>query len=395
MIRSESPERPIGYLHRCSSDQIRPTTSPESTSRRKQLPTAYILSVTERDLELDNPPFTFEGAIGVRRGADYIRPWRLPPDDLDLHHPGLVFVASAPAGVRLRVATSSTTLSLEVDQLFPPEWVLDFAPRYDLTIDGDLHASVQAPGPRETVTFDGLPPGYKTVEVWLPVFPGVRIRRVSVAHDATAERAADPRPRWIVYGSSITHCIEAHSPSRTWPATAARLLDRHLTSMGFAGMCHLDPLVARLIARLPADHITLKLGINVHNQASLRERTFAPAVHGFIAAIRDSHPDTPITVISPILSPEREETGLTIRMTPFGEPEEIPGDLTLQQMRSILEAVVGVRQRRGDPHLEYMDGRDLFGEADLDHLPDGLHPDGEGYERMRRRFAERFAGERG
>jgi hypothetical protein len=345
-----------------------------------------------RDLDLDNPPFTFEGAVGVRRGAGYIRPWRLPPDDLDLHHPGLVFVASAPAGVRLRMATSTRAIALDVDQLFPPEWALDAAPRYDLVADGELLETADAPGGHQTVAFRNLPAGEKIVEVWLPMFPGVRIRRVAIDADATAAPVDDPRPRWIAYGSSITHCIEAHSPSRTWPATAARLLDWHLTSMGFAGMCHLDPLVARLIAQRPADHISLKLGINVHNMASLRERTFAPAVHGFLAAIRDGQPDTPITVISPILSPEREESGLTFRTTPFGEPEELPGDLTLQQMRAILEAVVVVRQRRGDAHLDYLDGRELFGEADLDHLPDGLHPDGEGYERMGRRFAERLSG---
>jgi hypothetical protein len=28
-----------------------------------------------------------------------------------------------------------------------------------------------------------------------------------------------------------------------------------------------------------------------------------------------------------------------------------------------------------DPHLHYLDGRVLFGEADVRYLPDGLHPD--------------------
>ena len=42
-------------------------------------------------------------------------------------------------------------------------------------------------------------------------------------------------------------------------------------------------------------------------------RTFAPYVHGFLETVRDGHPTTPITVISPILSPSREDDVVTER----------------------------------------------------------------------------------
>lgn len=332
---------------------------------------------------------SYEGAVDVRAGDGYVRPFRLPVADLDLHHPALVFMAACPSGVRLRLRTDTTVVALEVEHRFAPMFTAR-TPVYDVTIEGELVASVSAPGPEERVVLDGLPAGDKVVEVWLPMYPGVRLRALEVDAGASADAAPDGRRRWVTYGSSITHGMEAHGPARTWPATAARLLDEHLTSLGFAGQAHLDPLVARTIAALPADRITLKLGINVHNGATLRERTFAPLVHGFLESVREGHPTTPITVISPILSPSREDDTVTERTLLDGTTETIVGELTLRQMRSILADVVATRVRRGDEHLDHLDGTQLFGvdATDVDLLPDGLHPNGDGYELIGRRFAE-------
>jgi hypothetical protein len=349
---------------------------------------------TVRTVPLLDGPITIEGAVDVRRGAGYVRPFRLPVADLDLHHPMLVMMASCPAGVRLRLRTDSRTIAFDVEQRFPPPPMEVRTPRYDATIDNEVVATTTAPGERERVVLDGLPAGEKVVEVWLPVLPGVRlVGDVDLDDGATAEPAPDDRPRWLTYGSSITHCGEAHGPARTWPATAARLLDRHLTCLGFAGMAHLDPLVARTIARLRIDSITLKLGINVHNMASLKERTFLPMVHGFLEAIREGHPTTPITVVSPILSPSREDDVRSERTNMDGTVETLVGDLTLRQMRALLQSAVELRQRRGDEHLTYLDGTQLFGvdPSDVDLLPDGLHPNGDGYERIGQRYAEAVA----
>jgi lysophospholipase L1-like esterase len=55
-------------------------------------------------------------------------------------------------------------------------------------------------------------------------------------------------------------------------------------------------------------------------------------------------------------------------------------------MREILEEIVHLRSAT-DPNLHYLDGLRLFGERDLDELPDALHPSPEGYQRMGERFA--------
>jgi lysophospholipase L1-like esterase len=127
--------------------------------------------------------------------------------------------------------------------------------------------------------------------------------------------------------------------------------------------------------------------------ASLKERTFLPMVHGFLEAIREGHPTTPITVVSPILSPSREDDVRSERTNMDGTVETLVGDLTLRQMRALLQSAVELRQRRGDEHLTYLDGTQLFGvdPSDVDLLPDGLHPNGDGYERIGQRYAEAVA----
>lgn len=346
-----------------------------------------------RELDLIDGPVRWDGAVGVEATGDGVQPWRLPPGDRALHHPGLVAAARCPSGVRLRWRsdTRSVAIALEVREL-PGHEGYELPVPLDLVVDDDLVATRTAgpaggpagPG-RHRVTFDDLPPGVHDLELWLPPAPAIRVRAVEV--DATAHDEPpppDPRPRWVVYGSSITQGSGLR-PTRTWPALVARRRGWHLVNLGYTGQCHLDPLVARLIAALPADRVTAELGINVHNFATLRERTFAPAAHGFLATVRDGHPLVPLTVLSPLVSPDRETTPKSVLETPTWR-REYEGDLTLVAMRGALRQVVDVRRAAGDVHLDYLDGLDVLGPADAGLLPDGLHPNAAGHRVMAERY---------
>ena len=115
----------------------------------------------------------------------------------------------------------------------------------------------------------------------------------------------------------------------------------------------------------------MKIGINVMGASSLSPRTFKGTVIGFTQIVREKHPDIPIGIISPIISPPRETT-----LNAVG--------FSLEMMRDELtDAVDRIRRVMGDNKIYYFDGLKLFGnELVNDFLPDNLHPNGDGYEIM-------------
>jgi hypothetical protein len=232
----------------------------------------------------------------------------------------------------------------------------------------------------------------RKVVVWLPTDAEVELLALSA--DQEIEAAPRDRLRWTHYGSSISHCSDADDPLTSWPVMTAQALDLDLYNLGIAGAAQIDGFAARTIRDEDADLITLKMGINVVNADSLRMRTFRPAVHSFLDTVRDGHPTTPILVVSPIFCPPHEDSpGPTGWSTDWkalstsepGRPTE--GQLTLGTVRAALSDIVGQRSET-DFNLYYLDGRLLFGEADVDHLPDNLHPDQAGYRIISNRLAQ-------
>jgi hypothetical protein len=238
--------------------------------------------------------------------------------------PAIGFVSSMPSGGRLEFVTDAATIELEaVFTRLEYAGITPHTATIDLIADGALVASetltdtdvIRFPDRAATefemvhldpsvIRFDGLPGGRKHVEIWLPQNASCMLRELRLDHGASID-APPPsdRRRWVHYGSSISHCMEAEHPTGTWPAVVARTAGVDLYSLGLAGQCQLDQFAARTIRDLPAELISLKLGINVVNADTMRERAFVPAVHGLLDTIRDGHPDTPIVVISPIICP--------------------------------------------------------------------------------------------
>ena len=369
-----------------------------------------------RSIDLFSPesPVRLAGIVDLDRGTDGATTHRLPAwARAQVIDPAIVAVSSMPSGGRIDIVTDAS--EIEVDLLLTR---ISFPGRepwpgtIDLVVDGDVvsTASTDAghllvldvppstdfdfiPGEATTIRFDDLPAGSKRVEVWLPHNASVELRALRVNDGADVQAPPAPTRRWVHYGSSISHCMEAERPTGVWPAVAARRAGVDLFNLGVAGQCQLDQFAARTIRDLPADLISLKLGINVVNVDSMRERTFVPAVHGLLDTIRDGHPTTPILVISPIVCPSAEDhPGPTVpgehRVFDVVErPAELAlGALTLVRLRELLELVVAMRQTAGDSNLHYLHGFELFGPDDADDLPDGLHPDADGYLRMGERF---------
>lgn len=311
-----------------------------------------------RTIELENA--LFQGAVSLEPVEGGIKPWRIPYKDYVLYPPnGINKTSEISAGVRLRFATDSTVIRIE---LAPVQTAVEL----DLVIDGTIVQTCKLAQGDSLAVFEGLPAQDKVVEAYLPQKTATIVKTVAIEAGADCRIPGDTRPKWISYGSSITQCNGAFSPAQTWPAIVARRFGLHLTSLGFSGNCHLEPMVARLIRDLDADIISLCLGINVYGGSTLNSRTFQAAVIGFVQLIREKHPDKPIAVMSPIWSPPRENTKNT-------------AGFTLCEMREQIVEAIGFMASLGDERLHYVDGTTIFDDSLAEHLPDQLHPNGQGY----------------
>lgn len=358
------------------------------------------------------------GAIELEQTSHGVLPHRLPAwARSQCTDPQLAMVEAQPSGVRLVFRTGAT--AIELDALATRRLYAGVPPRppgvYDLCIDGRLAAQASLDGgnilhidmatgattteagPAGTLRFVDLPAGVKQIELWLPHNEATELvaLRTNARVQASAERAA---PLWLHHGSSISHGSDAASPTGTWPAVAATLAGVELVNLGFGGGALLDPFVARVMRDTPADLISVKIGINLVNADLMRLRAFGPAVHGFLDTIRDGHPATPLLMVSPILCPIHEDTPGPaapdfaegqLRFRATGDPADVAsGKLTLGVIRTALAQVVEQRAA-SDPNVHYLDGRDLYGDADHAALPlpDRLHPDAATHRLIGERFA--------
>ncbi|MFZ1755706.1 MAG: SGNH/GDSL hydrolase family protein [Caldilineaceae bacterium] len=313
---------------------------------------------------------TWSGALSLETGDGWMMPWGIHHEQAALFCPGLRKRAAMPAGVRITFRSDTRSLG---GHILP---VPDMSP-IDLYYDGIFSGSVNLAG-RSDFHFSGLPSGGKAIELWLPQFGGFRLRAVVIDAEAILMAFKDERPRWITYGSSITQCRTAFSPSRTWPAIVARERGYNLTALGYGGQCHLDVTIARMIRDMPVDFLSICVGINIYGSGSLNERSFGQAVIGFVQLLREGHPQTPLVVMSPIHAVHRET-------------EVNSAGFTIQAMREEVEKAVAVLQAQGDDYIHYVNGLDIFGADSAHLLPDDLHPNGEGYELMGRNFSQKVA----
>ncbi|MFF0584822.1 GDSL-type esterase/lipase family protein [Streptomyces sp. NPDC003781] len=366
------------------------------------------------------------GALDLERTEHGLLPHRLPAGARAQNSDGqLAMAESQPSGVRLALRTRAT--ALELDTLPTKRVYVGAPPRpdgvYDLLVDGrpagrgsvtggntltiDMSTGTAGlePGPVGTLRFADLPEGDKEIEIWLPHNETTEL--VALRTDAPVEPAPDPGRRvWLHHGSSISHGSDAASPTTTWPALAASLGGVELVNLGLGGGALLDPFTARAMRDTPADLISVKIGINVVNADLMRLRAFGPAVHGFLDTIREGHPTAPLLVVSPILCPVHEDTpgplapdftDGRVRFVATGDPaERASGKLTLNVVRDELSRIV-TQRAADDANLYYLDGRELYGQADAAGLPlpDGVHPDAATHRLIGERFAKLAFADRG
>lgn len=371
--------------------------------------------------ELRPVPITADlihGALDFETTERGLVPCRLPAWARELADGQLLSAQAQPAGVRLAFRTASTRVELSAHRTYPV--FRGVAPRadchVDIVVDGRPPRQVETSGgarvtidpasgsvevdegPTQTIRIDDLPSGDKIVEIWLPHYE--RVELVSLRADEAMEPVAfDVRPQWVHYGSSISQGSNATAPTRTWAARAARAAGLELTNLGFSGSAMLDGFVAHVIRDLPAELISVKVGINLVNAGAVRTEELAPLLNNFLDIIREGHPQIPLLVVSALHCGIHEDTpgpaatdfgDGKIRYLATGTAEDVSaGKLTLRAAREVIAEVVAQRSA-GDSNLHLVDGLTLFGADDeLAHpSADRLHPSEDAHAVIAERFTE-------
>ena len=320
-------------------------------------------------------------------------------------------------GARLTFRTTASRIELKANtssiqpKTAPPDPVLPFI----LTINGENIASFtpqeigvacvdpltgiaqSAPAEDFTWNIEGLLGEEKDVTIWLPYNQEVHLQQIST--DAELFPINNGHSVWLHHGSSISHGAIADNTLDIWPIVASEKMNLQLINLGFSGNAVLDPFVAQTIASAKPNLITLKIGINVINSNCFTNRTFGPALHGFLDIIRATHEATPIVLATALACPMVENVpGPTfVQQVANGRAEFFTqgtpidrenGCLSLADTRREIEKVFSVRK---DPNLYLVDGLSLLSLADLEvhPLPDGLHPDSALHRLIGERFAEK------
>ncbi|MEU9790338.1 SGNH/GDSL hydrolase family protein [Streptomyces sparsogenes] len=334
----------------------------------------------------DDPRLRYRGAVSLQRGPGWTAPWRLPHTEAALYLPeGGLGRAAMPSGVRVVLRTDSTVLTCRYQADPAPR--LNGPPevaRLDVLCEGRHTATVELEthGGDAEFRVENLPgrPGKPaTVELWLPFYHQFRLCGLTLDAGAAVEPDdAGERPRWVHYGSSISQGRGAASPSRTWAALVARRAGWELTSLALGAACQLQPMTARLMRDLPAELLTVCVGINIQALGSHNRDSLASALVGFVRTVREGHPTTPFAVMSTIVAPEREEV-------------PGPSGMTMRECRAHIRRAVGLLREHGDAHLHYVHGPKVFGPSCTRLLlePEGtdrLHPSPAGHPVFAARF---------
>jgi len=209
--------------------------------------------------------------------------------------------------------------------------------------------------------------------LYLPIYSTGDLLAVGTAPGARMWAADHPSGRiYCAHGSSITHGACASRPTRTYPERIGRGLGLRTINMGYGGNALAQIEIARVLADLEWDVLSLELGINTYGHGIEPADIFAESHHHFIQVIRHGRPEAPIVVLTPIAYPRVEAAG--------NEPNA--SGSRLEDYREAIRWSISQHRKAGDERIWLVEGPSLLGVDEAHLFDDGLHPSDEGFEQM-------------
>ena len=298
----------------------------------------------------------------IHEGNDFNR---LPLDFLPKCSDGVVSLSWHTAGGRVRFETDSPRVAIRCESRFTgymSHMPLTGSAGVDAYVNGVFRAAIR-PGNDRGGFFEGE---FKTrtesaqIELNLPLYNGITALYVGVEESA---RVAAPRPYAIetpvvYYGSSITQGGCASRPGNSYQGHITRWLDCDHINLGFSGNAKGEDSMAEYISTLKMSAFVYDYDHNAPNPEHL-EKTH----ERFFSIIRKAQPSLPVIFVT---RPDCE-----------ANPAETP------KRRDIIKATYENALLAGDKNVWFIDGFELFGNADRDACTvDGSHPNDLGFYRM-------------
>jgi hypothetical protein len=324
------------------------------------------LSATEATSEPDSKLSWYDAAKLTIEGKGFAdtATWssRLPASSLDKVSTAVRSLASNCAGVAVRFATDSKSISAVWDSVPPMDHMartgsggLDLYERKDGA--WSYCGTGIARTTRTLAKMGKIRPGKLTeYRLYLPLYSPVKQLKIGVDAGAKLMPAADDRKDRlpvVFYGTSMTQGGCASRSGMSHVAIVGRWLDRDTVNLGFSGAGKSEPVMAELVADIPASLYVLEPLPNMNADDSM----VSDRIPVFVKTIRAKRPDTPILLVQNPLSSNTSKQNTSL--------SKVFEDLKK----------AGVRNLSLLPSKGQLDGRE-------NGTVDGVHPTDLGFNRM-------------
>lgn len=326
-------------------------------------------------------PFAIYGLIPSSEGEPFRR---LPLQVAEQVSEGVLKLHVRTAGGRVRFKTDSSCVAIRAIQ--PNKNLMPHMPflgssGFDLyeTVNGKyIYKGSFTPPVNRTDRYESIvkfgSSKMRDLTINFPLYDGVNDLFVGIEPGAVIEKGDAYRSELpiIYYGSSITQGGCASRPGNCYTNIITRNLNLDHVNLGFSGNGKGEPVMAEYISAQPMSLFFYDYDHNAPDAAHL-----AKTHEAFFLTIREKHPDLPIIMAS------RTDTPKTPAIA----------EDTLRRRDVILRTYVNAI-KRGDEHVKFIDGTEVFKEALKLGIPadsctvDGVHPNDLGFACM----AEVFGG---
>jgi len=263
------------------------------------------------------------------------------------------------AGVRIRFKTDSPRLHLPFRKLRPASFSYPYLSeqatsgvdvyidkKYTLTLTGGNRNNAI------TVSHRTEPRRLHLVELYLPSFSPAQLNEIGIEPGSRLEAAPTFPSSLAFYGTSITQGASAPRPGLTFPAILARKLGAEFYNYGFSGNGRGDPAIASVLSETNADIYILEYS----RQAPGTEGVISENLMRFCKILKSNRPEAAIIIVTALYD--------TLEAYEYKE--------LAMRRRAFRAAYAKLTRRYSGIYL--VEGTDLIGPNDLDHLADTTHP---------------------